>query len=88
MFSKAASLYAFVLDACADGQQPKCLTVVDKYTRECLSMEWFRSRAEAKVVIEQWRHHSEVRPHSSLGNMTPEAYRLLGTMNLEATLKN
>jgi len=22
---------------------------------ECLSLEWFRTRPEAKVVIEQWR---------------------------------
>ena len=35
-------------------------------------MEWFRSRAEAKVVIEAWRRHfNEVRPHSSLGYLTP-----------------
>lgn len=50
-----------------------------------------RSRVEAKVVIGQWRrHYNEVRPHSSLGNMTPQAYRLLETMNLnlEVTLKN
>ncbi len=34
---------------------------------ECLNMEWFRTRAEATVVIEQWRrHYNEVRPHSSL----------------------
>ena len=29
---------------------------------------WFRSRAEAKVVIERWRcHYNETRPHSSRG---------------------
>ena len=147
--------YDFVFDACANGQQLKCLTVVDEYTREslaidvagsirsgrvievlsqliskhgapkilrsdngpefvsrallrwaanenldmalidpgkpwqngtaesfngkfrdeCLSMEWFRNRIEAKVVIEQWRqHYNEVRPHSSLGNQTPAAF--------------
>ena len=39
-----------------------------KFRDECLSLEWFRSRAEAKVVIETWRRHfNEVRPHSSLG---------------------
>ena len=39
-----------------------------KFRDECLSLEWFRSRAEAKVIIEQWRrHYNEVRPHSSLG---------------------
>ena len=147
--------YDFVFDACANGQQLKCLTVVDEFTRECLvidvagsirsgrvievlsqlvsvrgmprilrsdngpefvskallkwalsqnldtaliepgkpwqngtaesfngkfrdeclSMEWFRNRLEAKVVIEQWRrHYNEVRPHSSLGNQTPAAF--------------
>lgn len=144
--------YDFVFDACANGQQLKCLTVVDEYTRECLaidvagsirshrvievlsqlmsirgapqvlrsdngpefvsrkllrwvtqsnlglalidpgkpwqngttesfngkfrdeclSMEWFRSRSEAKVMIEVWRqHYNAVRPHSSLGKLTP-----------------
>jgi putative transposase len=24
---------------------------------ECLSLEWFRTRGEAKVVIEQWQQH-------------------------------
>ncbi len=148
--------YDFVFDACANGQQLKCLTVVDEYTREslaidvagsirsgrvievlsqlisahgapkilrsdngpefvsrallrwaanenldmalidpgkpwqngtaesfngkfrdeCLSMEWFRNRVEAKVVIEQWRqHYNDVRPHSSLGNQTPAAFK-------------
>jgi putative transposase len=43
-----------------------------KFRDECLSLEWFRSRAEAKVVIEAWRrHYNEVRPHSGLGYLTP-----------------
>ena len=148
--------YDFVFDACANGQQLKCLTVIDEWTREsleidvqgsirsgrvievlsrlisihgaprylrsdngpefvshavlkwlhkagidtalidpgkpwqngadesfngkfrdeCLSMEWFRSRAEAKVVIEQWRQHYNVdRPHSSLGYLTPLTFK-------------
>jgi putative transposase len=163
--------YDFVYDACANGQQIKCLTVVDEYTRECLaidvagsirsgrvievlsrlisergaplslrsdngpefvskallkwaaresldlaliepgkpwqnglnesfngkfrdeclSMEWFRCRAEARVVIEEWRrHYNSVRPHSSLNNMTPEHFcRQLGkNLNRGETLKN
>lgn len=163
--------YDFVFDACANGQQLKCLTIVDEYTRECLaidvagsirssrvievparlvsergaphhlrsdngpefvsqallrgatgeslgmvlidpgkpwqngtaesfngkfrdeclSMEWFRCRAEAKAVIEDWRrHYNAVRPHSSLGNMTPAAFGRMAGVNLnpEATLKN
>lgn len=147
--------YDFVFDACANGQQLKCLTVVDEFTREslaidvagsirsarvievlsklisvrgaprylrsdngpefvsvallkwvveqnielvlidpgkpwqngttesfngkfrdeCLAMEWFRNRIEAKVVIEDWRqHYNTVRPHSSLQYDTPEAF--------------
>jgi putative transposase len=39
---------------------------------ECLNQEWFRSRHEARVLIENWRrHYNEVRPHSSLQYMTP-----------------
>lgn len=148
--------YDFVFDACANGQQLKCLTVVDEYSRECLaidvagsirsgrvievlsklvsvhgsprylrsdngpefvsravlrwllqanidtahidpgkpwqngnnesfngkfrdeclSMEWFRNRIDAKIVIEQFRrHYNQTRPHSSLGNLTPEQFK-------------
>jgi putative transposase len=148
--------YDFVFDACANGQQLKCLTVIDEFTREalaidvagsirrtrvrevlaklisvhgaprylrsdngseflsrsilkwlaaekietalidpgkpwqngtnesfngkfrdeCLSMEWFRNRVDAKIVIESWRrHYNEVRPHSSLGNLTPAEFK-------------
>jgi len=148
--------YDFVFDACANGQQLKCLTVVDEFSRECLaievagsirsgrvievlsrlisvhgspkylrsdngpefvsrailrwllkanigtahiapgkpwqngnnesfngkfrdeclSMEWFRNRIDAKIVIEQYRrHYNEVRPHSSLGQLTPTEFK-------------
>lgn len=148
--------YDFVFDACANGQQLKCLTVVDEFTRECLaidvagsirsgrvievlsklvsvhgapsylrsdngpefvsrailrwltqqqidtahidpgkpwqngsnesfngkfrdeclSMEWFINRIDAKIVIEDWRrHYNEVRPHSSLGQLTPTEFK-------------
>ncbi len=46
-----------------------------KFRDECLAMEWFRNRIEAKIVIEDWqRHYNEVRPHSSLDDETPEAF--------------
>ena len=148
--------YDFVFDACANGQQVKCLTIVDEFTRECLaidvagsirsrrvieilaqlisvhgapkylrsdngpefisrailewlqtagidtafidpgkpwqngadesfngklrdeclSLEWFRSRAEARIVIENWRrHYNAVRPHSSLQYLTPHEFK-------------
>ncbi|MEE9475237.1 MAG: IS3 family transposase [Roseateles sp.] len=47
-----------------------------KFRDECLSVEWFRSRREAKVVIESWRqHYNEVRPHSSLQYLTPTEFK-------------
>jgi putative transposase len=46
-----------------------------KFRDECLSLEWFRSRAEAKVLIEKWRqHYNEIRPHSSLDYLTPNEF--------------
>jgi putative transposase len=46
-----------------------------KFRDECLSLEWFRSRTEAKIIIETWRrHYNEVRPHSSLGYLTPNEF--------------
>lgn len=161
--------YDFVFDACANGQQLKCLTVVDEFTRECLaidvagsirsgrvievlsklisvhgspkylrsdngpefvsrailrwlhqanidsahidpgkpwqngnnesfngkfrdeclSMEWFRNRIDAKIVIEQFRRqYNEVRPHSSLGQLTPAEFKqqLSSTTNPETAI--
>ena len=47
-----------------------------KFRDECLSMEWFRSRREAAVLIEIWRrHYNHVRPHSSLDYRTPTEFR-------------
>ena len=46
-----------------------------KFRDECLSLEWFRSRTEAKAIVEAWRrHYNEVRPHSSLGYLTPAEF--------------
>jgi putative transposase len=39
-------------------------------------MEWLRNRIDAKIVIEQFRRqYNEVRPHSSLGNLTPAEFK-------------
>jgi hypothetical protein len=57
-------------------QNGTCESFNGKFRDECLSVEWFRSRDEARVLIEQWRrHYNEDRPHSSLGNLTPATYR-------------
>jgi putative transposase len=47
-----------------------------RFRDECLSLEWFRSREEVRVVIEICRrHYNAVRPHSSLGHLTPNEFR-------------
>lgn len=158
--------YDFVFDACANGQQLKCLTVIDEFTRECLAidvagsirsgrvidvlsrlvsvhgapkylrsdngpefvsrrvlkwltqeahidtafidpgkpwqngsnesfngkfrdeclaMQWFKNRIDAKILIEEFRRQfNEVRPHSSLGKLTPAEFKQqLSTTNPE-----
>lgn len=44
---------------------------------ECLNEHWFLSLPHAKRTIEDWRvDYNLNRPHSSLGNLTPEEFRL------------
>ncbi len=39
---------------------------------ECLNESWFSSVREARDIIEIWRRdYNEVRPHSSLDNLSP-----------------
>ena len=46
---------------------------------EYLTLNWFRNRVDARVGIEQWRrHYNEVRPHSSLGYLTPLEFNAAG----------
>lgn len=40
----------FVFDACANGQQIKCLTVVDEYTREALAIDVAGSIRSSRVI--------------------------------------
>lgn len=75
--------YDFVFDTTATGQQLKCLTMVDEYTREPLAIDVAGSIRSTRV-IESWRHHyNDVRSHWSLGNLTPTAFRLLGGKTAE-----
>jgi putative transposase len=54
-----------------------------KLRDEYLSLQWFRNRVEARVGIEQGRrHYNEVRPHSSLGYLTPMEFKASGEASL------
>ena len=47
-----------------------------KFRDECLSMEWFKNRTDAKIAIDAWRlHYNSERPHSSLDYLTPEEFK-------------
>lgn len=42
---------------------------------ECLNENWFSNVKEARDTIETWRRdYNEVRPHSSLGNLSPREF--------------
>lgn len=47
-----------------------------RFRDECLDANLFTSLAEAKKVIEEWRQdYNTLRPHGSLGGMSPDEYR-------------
>jgi len=46
-----------------------------KFRDECLNENWFTSLKDAQEKIEAWRKdYNKHRPHSSLGNLSPEEY--------------
>src|SRR5690606_35032808 len=57
-----------------------------KFRDEGLSMQWFKNRIDAKILIEQFRReYNEIRPHSSLGQLTPVQFKqTLSTTTVEA----
>lgn len=46
-----------------------------RFRDECLNEHWFISLAHARRIIEAWRiEYNTERPHSSLGNQTPQEF--------------
>jgi putative transposase len=46
-----------------------------KFRDECLNEHWFVDLEDARWIIEAWRvDYNQVRPHSSLGNLTPSEF--------------
>ena len=58
-----------------------------KFRDECLSMQWFKNRTDAKILIESFRReYNEIRPHSGLGQLTPNQFKqTLSTTSPTAT---
>ena len=47
-----------------------------KFRDECLNENWFENLKHAQEVCEAWREdYNRCRPHSSLGDLTPEEFR-------------
>jgi putative transposase len=48
---------------------------IGSHRNECLNVNWFLSLEDARYKIEAWRiDYNEYRPHSSLGNKTPNDF--------------
>jgi len=55
-----------------------------KFRDECLNEHWFLSLAHARSIIEAWRiEYNTERPHSSLGNLTPQEFAAVRRMQTE-----
>ncbi|WP_083865920.1 integrase core domain-containing protein [Deinococcus peraridilitoris] len=43
--------------------------------KTCLNQHWFPSLPQARLVLSVWRRdYNGIRPHSSLGNLTPQEF--------------
>jgi hypothetical protein len=70
-----AGINSALIDLGKPWQNGKVESFNGKFRDECLNVDYFRSRAEAKAMIETWRrHYNEVRPHSGLKYLTPNEY--------------
>ena len=46
-----------------------------RFRDECLNQHWFVTLEEAQRISDAWREdYNQVRPHSSLGDLTPSEY--------------
>jgi len=46
-----------------------------RFRQECLNEHWFLSVADAQEKVDAWRnHYNAKRPHSALGNLSPEDF--------------
>jgi len=60
-----------------------------KFRDECLNQHWFMDLADARSLIEGWRcDYNTVRPHSALGNQTPEHYAWRCQQGVQALVTN
>lgn len=79
---KALDQWAYLNGAEIDFSRPGkptdnafCEAFNGRLRAECLNASWFLSLADAADRIEEWRcHYNNERPHTSLGNLTPNEF--------------
>ncbi len=58
-----------------------------KLRDECLNEHWFGSLYHARAIVEEWRQdYNGVRPHSALGNLTPDQFAQQSIGNIRRQL--
>jgi putative transposase len=80
--SREFDAWAFANDIKLDFIRPGCPvengyieSFNGKLRDECLSQAWFTSLDDARRILATWKtEYNEMRPHSSLGNLTPNEY--------------
>ena len=83
-WSKPAGVKLHFIDPGRPAQNAFIESFNGKLRDECLNQHWFVSLEEARRIIKSWRmDYNTARPHSSLGYMTPEAFRLSFEQKLE-----
>lgn len=78
--SKALDLWAYANNVTLDFSRPGKPTdnaYIESFNslvrKECLNQHWFLSLEDARDKTQEWRvEYNQVRPHGSLGNLTPE----------------
>lgn len=62
--------------------RPPCGSFGSRLRDELLAVEAFNTLLEARVLVENWRiEYNTVRPHSTLGYLTPTDYGKCWTAN-------
>jgi putative transposase len=74
-------------------QNPFIESFNGRFRDECLNMNWFANLTDARWTVQRWRlDYNGVRPHSSLSNRSPEAFRRgyegVGEFPIKGELKN
>jgi putative transposase len=86
--------YDFVFDACANGQQLKCLTVIDEFTRECFAIDvagGIRSKRVIEVLSQLISVHGApryLRSDNGPEFVSKAVLKWLGTANIDTALSD